>query len=100
MTNSAKGQLSIEKTGELFTFVFGGKSYPVRVPEAAQAKARTLTIFLGQYGTRTALVNYMLFGDIIFQKNNVNYLHDIPNRYPEGSVMNVEGETSIMYVDG
>lgn len=100
VTNSAKGQLSIEKTGELFTFVFGGKSYPVRFPEAAQAKARTLTIFLGQYGTRTALVNYMLFGDIIFQKNNVNYLRDIPNRYPEGSVMNVEGETSRMYVDG
>jgi predicted phage tail component-like protein len=102
VTNQANGWISITKTGELFNFYFGGKTYSVRVPAAASRKGLTLTIFLGQYGTRGSgsLVHRMYFKNMVFQKNNVNYWYDIPNRYRNGSVLYIDGETTKAYVDG
>ncbi|PWJ49358.1 distal tail protein Dit [Faecalicatena contorta] len=102
VTNQANGWISITKTGELFNFYFGGKTYSVRVPAAASRKGLTLTIFLGQYGTRGSgsLVHRMYFKNLVFQKNNVNYWYDIPNRYRNGSVLYIDGETTKAYVDG
>ena len=42
----------------------------------------------------------MYFGYLYFQKDNVEYLKDIPNRYPEDSVVYVDGEAGKVYVDG
>ena len=89
----------IQKSGELFDFCFGGKTYSYRVPEAKDKKALTITVFLGKYGTNTT-VNTMLFKSMSFQKNNVEYTVDIPNRYQEGDIITVDGETTKMYVNG
>lgn len=100
VTNSGNGQIYIQKSGELFEFCFGGKKYQYRDPSLAEVKGYSLTIFLGQYGTRYSLVEYMFFGDVSFQKNNVNYLYDIPNRYQQGSVILIDGAKTKFYVDG
>ena len=42
----------------------------------------------------------MFFGDVSFQKNNVSYLYDIPNRYQQGSVILIDGANTKFYVDG
>lgn len=99
VTNSKNGQMYIQKSGELFDFCFGGKTYSYRVPEAKDKKALTITVFLGKYGTNTT-VNTMLFKSMSFQKNNVEYTVDIPNRYQEGDIITVDGETTKMYVNG
>ena len=99
VTNSKNGQMYIQKSGELFDFCFGGKTYSYRVPEAKDKKALTITVFLGKYGTN-ATVNTMLFKSMSFQKNNVEYTVDIPNRYQEGDIITVDGETTKMYVNG
>lgn len=100
VTNSQNGQMYIQKSGDLFDFYFGGKMYSYRVPEVKDKKALTITIFLGNYGTSTTPMYQMLFGDMSFQKNNVEYTVDIPNRYQEGDVITVDGETTKMYVNG
>ena len=99
VTNFKNGQMYIQKSGELFGFCFGGKTYSYRVPEAKDKKALTITVFLGKYGTNTT-VNTMLFKSMSFQKNNVEYTVDIPNRYQEGDIITVDGETTKMYVNG
>ena len=92
--------MEIRKSGELFEFLFGGKTYPYRVPEAKDKKALTLTIFIGQYANRANPVNQMAFGTMSFRKDNVQYRVDIPNRYEEGDVITIDGETTKMYVNG
>ena len=93
------GQIGIQKQGEQFDFFFGGKTYSYRVPEAADKKALTITIFAGQYGTRANPVE-MGFRELSFTKHNVQYRVDIPNRYAEGDVITIDGETTKMYVNG
>lgn len=99
VTNSKNGQMYIQKSGELFDFCFGGKTYSYRAPEAKDKKALTITVFLGKYGTNTT-VNTMLFKSMSFQKNNVEYTVDIPNRYQDGDIITVDGDTTKMYVNG
>ena len=93
------GQIGIQKQGEQFDFFFGGKTYSYRVPEAADKKALTITIFAGQYGTRANPV-VMGFRELNFTKHNVQYAVDIPNRYAEGDVITIDGDTTKMYVNG
>lgn len=100
VTNRNNGNMEIRKSGELFEFLFGGKTYPYRVPEAKDKKALTLTIFIGQYANRANPVNQMAFGTMSFRKDNVQYRVDIPNRYAEGDVIAIDGETTKMYVNG
>ena len=99
-TSSKNGLISISKSGELFEFVFGGKTYPFRVPEAAEKKGLTITIFIGQYANSVNPVSNMAFGKMSFRKDNVQYRVDIPNRYAEGDVITIDGETTKMYVNG
>lgn len=98
-TTKDGGQLYIQKTGEVFEFYFAGK-YSYRVPEAANAEAHSVTIFLGQYGSGNQLITRLYFKYLFFQKNNVQYTIDIPNRYPAGSVIEVDGEAGRVTVDG
>lgn len=99
-TSSKNGLVSISKSGELFEFVFGGKTYPFRVPEAAKKKGLSITIFIGQYGSDVNPVRNMAFGKMSFRKDNVQYRVDIPNRYADGDVITIDGETTKMYVNG
>ena len=99
-TSSKNGLISISKSGELFEFVFGGKTYPFRVPEAAEKKGLTITIFIGQYGSSVNPVSNMAFGKMSFRKDNVQYRVNIPNRYAEGDVITIDGETTKMYANG
>ena len=99
-TSSKNGLISISKSGELFEFVFGGKTYPFRVPEAAEKKGLTITIFIGRYANNVNPVSNMAFGKMSFRKDNVQYRVDIPNRYAEGDVITIDGETTKMYVNG
>lgn len=99
-TSSKNGLVSIRKSGELFEFVFGGKTYPFRVPEAAKKKGLSITIFIGQYGSDVNPVRNMAFGKMSFRKDNVQYRVDIPNRYADGDVITIDGETTKMYVNG
>lgn len=102
-TNQNSGQLYIKKSGELFEFYFAGK-YQYRDSQAANKKAKTVTIFLGQHGSRAnnsrEMVTRMYFDYLFFRKDNVPYANDIPNRYAAGDVMYINGSEGKMYVNG
>ena len=97
------GQLYIRKSGELFEFYYHGK-HSFRRPSLAEKKAKSVTIFLGQHGSRGSsandLVTRMYFDYLFFRKDNVNYENDIPNRYPAGSTLHIDGYAGKAYLDG
>ena len=100
--NGTGSKIYIRKIGELFEFYFGGAKYQFRVPALANKKAKTLTIFLGQWGSLSAgnVVARMYFHNVLFQRDNVNYWYDIPNRYRAGSTVYIDGAATKVYVDG
>lgn len=97
------GQLYIRKTGGEFEFYYHGK-HTFNRPELASKKAKSVTIFVGQHGNRTNsvddLVTRMYFDYLFFRKDNVNYEKDIPNRYPAGTVLYINGSERKIYRDG
>ena len=97
------GQLYIRKSGELFEFYYHGK-HSFRRPSLAEKKAKSVTIFLGQWAGRTNnsndLVTRMYFDYLFFRKDNVPYIRDIPNRYPNGSTLHIDGHAGKAYLDG
>ena len=102
VTTGDKGIMYIKKSGEVFEFYGAGKKYTFNRKDLKNKKAKTLTLFLGQYGTRgiSNLIARMYVMELSVQKNNVTYRVDIPNRYPEGSKVFIDGETRRFYVDG
>ena len=101
VTSEGKGQMYIRKIGDQFEFLFGGVKHQVRIP-GLNKKAKSLTIFLGQFGNRGTgtLVNRMYFKNLVFRKDNVNYIFDIPNRYKNGDEIYIDGEASKIYKNG
>lgn len=96
------GVIKIVKTGERFEFHFNGKKYSYSDSSLKDKEAYSVSVSEIQYSNRGKgnLVTHMYFGYLYFQKDNVEYLKDIPNRYPEDSVVYVDGEASKVYVDG
>lgn len=96
------GVIKIVKTGERFEFHFNGKKYSYSDSSLKDKEAYSVSVSEIQYSNRGKgnLVTHMYFGYLYFQKDNVEYLKDIPNRYPEDSVVYVDGETGKVYVDG
>ena len=99
----AGGQMYIKKSEGIFKFYFGGE-YQFRDDSMSTKKARSVTIFLGQWSGRTNsandLVTRMYFDYLFFRKDNVPYTHDVPNRYADGDVMYINGSEGKMYVNG
>ena len=97
------GQLYIRKTGELFEFYFGGK-YSIRVPSMANKEAYSVTLFVGNQGSRqnnsNDTVTRMYFEYLFFRKDNVTYLSDVPNRYQAGDVVFIDGDARKIYTNG
>ena len=96
------GILYIKKSGDAFEFYFAGKKYTYRDSSMSDKKAMSVSISEIQYGARGKdnLVSHMYFGYLYFQKDNVDYMKDIPNRYPDGCVVYVDGSAGKIYVDG
>lgn len=102
VTGDNRKPVYIRKMGELFEFCFGGKTYTYRNPAMAGVRAASVTLVYMQYGTRGAanLVTKMFVEYVRFRKDDVAYWYDVPNRYPAGSVVFLDGESRKVYVDG
>ena len=106
LTTKSGNLISITKTGGVFAFDICGKKYQYRDDTLAEKKAMTITIFMGNmpgavesFFSTSSNLGRMLVTDLSFRKDNVSYTYDIPNRYPEGCVVKVEGESTKVYVN-
>lgn len=96
------GVIKMVKSGGTFEFHFNGKKYSYTDSSLKDKEAYSVSISEIQHSNRgkANLVSHMYFGYLYFQKDNVEYLKDIPNRYPDGSVVYVDGSAGKVYVDG
>ena len=92
-TNSNMFDLVKEKDRVQF-FWYGGY-YPYYDSRLANVKAKKIQFFVGQYvgrNTTDRLVTHHYLNDFSFYQLHVDYWKDVPNRYPNGSTIAIDGE--------
>ena len=92
-TNSNMFDLVKEKDRVQF-FWYGGY-YPFYDSRLANVKAKKIQFFVGQYAGRNTTdrkVTHHYLNDFAFQELHVDYWKDVPNRYPSGSTIAIDGE--------
>lgn len=91
-TNSNMFDLVKEKDRVQF-FWYGGY-YPFYDSRLANVKAKKIQFFVGQYAGRNTtdrLVTHHYLNDFSFYQLHVDYWKDVPNRYPSGSTIAIDG---------
>lgn len=96
------GHCDILKEGGNIRFFYYGGYYNYYIPEIANMKCAKIQIAFKQWGNRDGnqLMSMMGFDVINFTKNNVSKWRDIPNRYPNGTKITIDGKSSHVYVNG
>ena len=96
------GHCDVLKEGGNIRFFYWGGYYNYYIPEIANMKCAKIQIAFKQWGDRggNQLMSMMGFDVINFTKNNVSKWRDIPNRYPSGTKITIDGKSSHIYVNG
>lgn len=87
------------KEGAKITGYYSSVGKSILVPELENAVCDKIQVFIGKYGSR-AMVTRTCFQKIVFQKMGVKLWSDVPNRYPNGSTVNIDGNEGKIYTDG
>lgn len=94
-----RNPFDIRKEGSKITFFWRGGYYAFTLPELATKKAKRIQYFVGQYNGRTAsqLVTHHYLNNLTFYDLKQQYWRDVPNRYPSGSVVYIDGKARKPY---
>lgn len=83
-------------------FFWYGGYYPYYDSRLANVKAKKIQFFVGQYAGRNTTdrkVTHHYLNDFTFQELHVDYWKDVPNRYPSGSTIAIDGENGQIKVN-
>lgn len=96
------GSCDVLKEGANIRFFFWARYYNFYIPEIENMKCAKIQIAFKQWGDRSGnkVMSMMGFDAIDFEKMNVEKWKDIPNRYPNGTNITIDGKSSHVYVNG
>lgn len=104
--NSALSELFVHNRGDFYIFKSGkeiifcfGDLYSFNIPEIEKMEAKTVSVFIGQRDNYP-IIPKMYLNYIVFRKDKVKTWLDIPNRYPSGSIVAIDGKSRKVYMDG
>ena len=90
-----RNMFDLVKEKDRVQFFWYGGYYPFYDSRLSNVKAKKIQFFVGQYPGRNTTdrkVTHHYLNDFTFQELHVDYWKDVPNRYPSGSVINIDGE--------
>lgn len=96
------GSCDVLKEGANIRFFFWARYYNFYIPEIENVKCAKIQIAVKQWGDRggNKFMSMIGFDVIDFEKMNVEKWKDIPNRYPNGTNITIDGKSSHVYVNG
>lgn len=89
-----RNMFDLRKEGNKITFFWYGQYFPFIIPDKVAAlKLKKIQFFAGQFKGQASnkRVTHMYINDLTLRKINVPYMRDEPNRYPEGSIITIDG---------
>ncbi|MDZ5585652.1 phage tail family protein, partial [Enterococcus cecorum] len=97
-----RNMFDLKKTSDKVTYYWYGTHYTYSDSRLRDKKATKIQFFVGQMAGRNTtnqLVTHHYLSDLSFTKLNVPYWVDVPNRFPAGANMYVDGEKGNLYVN-
>lgn len=96
------GSCDVLKEGANIRFFFWARYYNFYIPEIENMKCAKIQIAVKQWDERggNKFMSMIGFDVIDFEKMNVEKWKDIPNRYPNGTNITIDGKSSHVYVNG
>ena len=98
-----RNMFDMKKCDSSITFYYYGTHYTYICPNLANKKAKRIQFMAYQMSGRNMgvdhLVSHHYLSDLSFTQLNVPYWVDVPNRFPAGANMYVDGEKGNLYVN-
>lgn len=96
---SSRGQFEIKRNDDRVHVYYQGSVYSFIIPEIKSRKSAKIHVMLGAYHDKPILA-HMYLDELLYRKDFVPTIGDVPNRYPIGSNVVLNSENDTVTVDG
>lgn len=96
---SSRGQFEIKRNDDRVHVYYQGSVYSFIIPELKSRKSAKIHVMLGAYHDKP-MVTHMYIDELLYRKDFVPAIGDVPNRYPIGSNVVLNSENDTVTVDG
>ena len=96
---SSRGQFEIKRNDDRVHVYYQGSVYSFIIPEIKDRKSAKIHVTLGAFHDKP-MVSDMYLDELMFRKDFVPAIGDVPNRYPIGSNVVLNSENDTVTVDG
>lgn len=97
--SSTKGQFELKRNDDRLQVYYKGSHYSFIIPEIKGRKSAKIHVMLGAYHDKPMLA-HMYLDELLYRKDFVPTIGDVPNRYPIGSNVVLNSENDTVTVDG
>lgn len=94
-----RGQFEIKRNDSTVQVYYDGSHYNFVIPEIKGKKSAKIHVTLGAFHDKP-MVSNMYIDELMFRKDFVHMIGDIPNRYAMGSTAVINSEDDTVYIDG
>ena len=94
-----RGQFEITRNDERIQVYFNGSHYDFFVPEIRGKKSAKIHVTIGGFHGK-AIIPHLYLDELMYRKDFVSVINDLPNRYPIGSNVILDSENNSVTVDG
>ena len=96
---SSNGQFEIKRNDDRVQVYYQGSHYSFTIPEIKGRKSAKIHVMIGAYHDKP-MVTHMYIDELLYRKDFVPAIGDVPNRYPIGSNVVLNSENDTVTVDG
>ena len=96
---SSKGQFEINRNDNKVQVYYNGSYHNFVIPEIKGKKSAKIHVVLGAFHNKP-IVSHMYIDELLYRKDFVPMIGDIPNRYAMGSNVVINSEDDTVYIDG
>ena len=94
-----RGQFEITRNDERVQVYYNGSHYNFFVPEIRGKKSAKIHVTIGAFRGKT-IIPHLYLDELMYRKDFVSVINDLPNRYPIGSNVILDSENNSVTVDG
>ena len=95
----SRGQFEIKRNDEKLQVYFNGLHYSFSVPEIRGKKSAKIHVTIGAFHGKS-IIPHLYLDELMYRKDFVSVVNDLPNRYPIGSNVTLDSENDSVTVDG
>lgn len=97
--NEPRGWSDMRRVDDTITFYWFGSYIPITIPQIKGRKSAKIHVAFGSIGDRP-IVRHMYLDGLMYRKDNVSAIRDVPNSFQPNSTVEINTETDSALVNG